>query len=53
MVKAHHSVPGIASMPRDTRDKRQLLLFADQAMYKAKHSGKNTVRIWNTCKDPA
>ncbi|HBN95265.1 MAG TPA: hypothetical protein DDZ66_03115 [Firmicutes bacterium] len=44
---------GISAKPQDTGDKRQLLLFADQAMYKAKHSGKNTIQMWSTLKDPA
>lgn len=42
---------GIANMPEHTVDKRQLLLFADQAMYRAKDSGKNNIRIWNIAKD--
>lgn len=44
---------GIASAPRDARDKHQLLLFADQAMYAAKGAGKNTIQMWNAEKDPA
>lgn len=32
---------GIATYPRDTADDIELLSFADQAMYKAKASGKN------------
>ena len=44
---------GIAATPLHTNDKRQLLLFADQAMYRAKHLGKNTIQMWNTIKDPA
>lgn len=38
---------GIASIPENTTDKHQLLLFADQAMYAAKDSGKDTVRLWS------
>lgn len=38
---------GIAVMPQHTEDKRQLLLFADQAMYWAKESGKNTMQMWS------
>ncbi|HHY10350.1 MAG TPA: diguanylate cyclase [Firmicutes bacterium] len=37
---------GIASLPEDTKDRHQLLLFADQAMYAAKSAGKNTCCIW-------
>ena len=44
---------GIAATPQHTQDKRQLLLFADQAMYRAKRSGKNNIQMWNTIKDPA
>ena len=38
---------GIAAKPEHTRDKRQLLLFADQAMYKAKNTGKDNVQMWS------
>ncbi|HBN95266.1 MAG TPA: hypothetical protein DDZ66_03120 [Firmicutes bacterium] len=44
---------GIAAMPRHTVDKRQLLLFADQAMYQAKELGKNKTKIWGAVGDPA
>lgn len=44
---------GIAAMPQHARDKRQLLLFADQAMYQAKEFGKNNAKMWNIAKDPA
>lgn len=44
---------GIAIGPTDARDKHQLLLFADQAMYGAKHAGKNTIRMWSAIKDSA
>lgn len=38
---------GIANMPQHTADKRQLLFFADQAMYQAKGSGKDNIQIWS------
>ncbi len=44
---------GIATRPQHTEDKRQLLLFADQAMYGAKNAGKNRIETWNAVKDPA
>ncbi len=44
---------GIASKPEHTKDKRELLLFADQAMYRAKGFGKNNVQKWGAAKDPA
>lgn len=44
---------GIAAAPEHTQDKRQLLLFADQAMYEAKNTGKNRIKTWNSMKDPA
>lgn len=44
---------GIAAQPEHTEDKRQLLLFADQAMYEAKNAGKNRIEKWNARKDPA
>ncbi|HKM43613.1 MAG TPA: GGDEF domain-containing protein [Limnochordia bacterium] len=37
---------GIAAKPEHTDDKRQLLLFADQAMYRAKNTGKDSVQTW-------
>ncbi len=42
---------GIANMPQHTVDKRQLLMFADQAMYQAKGKGKDNIRIWSMVKD--
>ncbi len=44
---------GIATYPHDSSDKRQLLLMADQAMYRAKDAGKDTIRLWTSEKDPA
>ncbi|NMB20536.1 MAG: GGDEF domain-containing protein [Firmicutes bacterium] len=38
---------GIAAKPEHAIDKRQLLLFADQAMYKAKSTGKDNVQVWS------
>lgn len=44
---------GIAAKPEQTTDKRELLLFADQAMYLAKDAGKDTIRMWDGTKDSA
>lgn len=44
---------GIAVTPEHTTDKRELLLFADQAMYRAKGQGKNQIQMWNLVEDPA
>lgn len=44
---------GISSAPQDAKDKHQLLLFADQAMYQAKEAGKDTIRVWSALNDPA
>jgi diguanylate cyclase (GGDEF)-like protein len=44
---------GIASTPEDTTDRRELLLLADQAMYEAKSSGKNTLCVNYLQKGPA
>lgn len=41
---------GIASKPEHTEDKRQLLLFADQAMYQAKALGKDNIQVWGSAK---
>ena len=41
---------GIAAKPEQTTDKRELLLFADQAMYLAKDAGKDTIRMWDGTK---
>lgn len=37
---------GIASSPDDTRDKRQLLLMCDQAMYEGKKHKTNSIQLW-------
>jgi len=44
---------GIAAKPEQTTDKRELLLFADHAMYLAKDAGKNTIRMWSGSKSSA
>jgi len=44
---------GIVAKPQHSSDKRQLLLFADQAMYNAKNSGKNNIRIYQADRDSA
>jgi diguanylate cyclase (GGDEF)-like protein len=36
---------GISLYPHDARGSSQLLELADQAMYEAKRSGKNTIRM--------
>ncbi len=38
---------GIALFPRDARDERTLLRYADMAMYEAKHSGRNTYAFFS------
>ena len=38
---------GISIYPKHTTDKKELLEFADSAMYKAKDSGKNCYKIYN------
>lgn len=42
---------GIAIFPHDTSSKRQLLLMADQAMYRAKDAGKEAIRMWTPQED--
>ncbi len=37
---------GIASLPDDTTDKRQLLLMSDQAMYAGKKHKTNSIQLW-------
>lgn len=37
---------GISTYPNQTTDKKELLDFADSAMYKAKNSGKNCYKIY-------
>lgn len=44
---------GVAAMPYDTTDKRELVLLADQAMYAAKDAGKNTFRVYYPEQGPA
>lgn len=38
---------GMVNYPKDAKDKRTLLSYADSAMYKAKTSGKNTVQYFD------
>ncbi len=38
---------GISTYPNQTTDKKELLEFADSAMYKAKNSGKNCYKIYD------
>ncbi|AKJ94818.1 diguanylate cyclase [Thioalkalivibrio versutus] len=38
---------GIALFPRDARDERSLVRYADMAMYEAKHSGRNTYAFFS------
>ncbi len=34
---------GVAAVPEDTRDVRELILFADEALYDAKHAGRGRI----------
>lgn len=38
---------GMVNYPKDAKDKKTLLSYADSAMYKAKTSGKNTVQYFD------
>lgn len=38
---------GIVNFPRDAKDRKTLLAYADTAMYKAKFSGKNNVQYFD------
>ncbi len=42
---------GIALYPEHARDSEYLVAFADAAMYQAKHSGKNTWRVYRAEQD--
>lgn len=42
---------GIAIYPEHARDSEYLIAFADAAMYQAKHSGKNTWRVYRADQD--
>ncbi|MCP4650458.1 MAG: GGDEF domain-containing protein [PVC group bacterium] len=39
---------GVAVLPQNISSKESLMRCADQALYDAKHSGKNRVCVWNT-----
>jgi diguanylate cyclase (GGDEF)-like protein len=50
----HQGVPwpvtisiGVAAFPRDTNNTEKLVNYADQALYRAKKSGRNCVAVWN------
>ncbi|TDP01262.1 bifunctional diguanylate cyclase/phosphodiesterase [Marinomonas balearica] len=38
---------GIATFPRDGSDERELMAAADQALYSAKHAGRNQIKDFN------
>lgn len=38
---------GIASFPQDAASLEKLVSFADQALYRAKHEGRNRTVLWN------
>jgi len=40
---------GVAQYPSDSKDIKQVIEYADQALYAAKASGKNTVRSYSDC----
>jgi diguanylate cyclase (GGDEF)-like protein/PAS domain S-box-containing protein len=37
---------GVASYPEDAQDEKQLISYADQALYRAKQAGRNQVQAW-------
>ncbi|MGO1431812.1 MAG: GGDEF domain-containing protein, partial [Halomonas sp.] len=37
---------GVATYPDHTQDPKRLLRFADEALYQAKHSGRNRCVVW-------
>ncbi len=41
---------GLATIPRDTQDMSQLIALADEAMYKAKQTGKNKITRYSDIK---
>jgi GGDEF domain-containing protein len=42
---------GMAVFGKDTKDVFDLIEYADQAMYNAKRSGKNTFRVFDNTQD--
>ena len=39
---------GVASIPKDTLDEEDLVRKADEALYRAKHAGRNKVIVWES-----
>lgn len=39
---------GVAAFPEDTHDTEKLVNYADQALYRAKESGRNRILVWDT-----
>lgn len=44
---------GISQFNRDDHEIQDLICRADQAMYQSKHQGKNSISIYQTCKNTA